>query len=436
MQKVYTKIESIVGNVVTVKAEGVRLGDLALVGDSYATVIKLDRDIVSLQVFAGAQGVGTSDPVRFLGRPMMVSFSEHLLGRVFDGAGVPRDHGPALTENMIPIGGPSFNPAKRILPKNMIRTGIPMIDVFNTLVESQKLPIFSISGEPYNALLSRIALQAEVDVIVLGGMGLKYDDYLAFRDTLEKGGAMSHTVMFIHTASDPTVECTLVPDMALAVAEQFALNGKKVLVLLTDMTNYADAQKEMAITMELENEDEEAWMGTYNLLTQKPVIYAANVAEDDLANDGADNAHVQAVRKYAAEQNSEIFVICAQIEEEISELDEDERKMFLEDLGLKESGLEKLVKASYHLLGLMSFLTSGEDETRAWTIKIGTKAPQAAGKIHSDFERGFIKAEVVNYQDLLDCGSYAGAREKGLVRMEGKDYVVQDGDVILFRFNV
>ena len=192
----------------------------------------------------------------------------------------------------------------------------------------------------------------------------------------------------------------------------------------------------MAITMELENEDEEAWMGTYNLLTQKPVIYAANVAEDDLANDGADNSHVQAVRQYAAEQNSEIFVICAQIEEEISELDEEERKMFLEDLGLKESGLEKLVKASYHLLGLMSFLTSGEDETRAWTIKIGTKAPQAAGKIHSDFERGFIKAEVVNYQDLLDCGSYAGAREKGLVRMEGKEYVVQDGDVILFRFNV
>ncbi|WP_373216047.1 redox-regulated ATPase YchF [Ruminococcus sp. 5_1_39BFAA] len=192
----------------------------------------------------------------------------------------------------------------------------------------------------------------------------------------------------------------------------------------------------MAITMELENEDEEGWMSTYNLLTAKPVIYAANVAEDDLADDGASNSYVEAVRKYAAEQNSEIFVICAQIEEEISELDEDEKKMFLEDLGLTESGLEKLVKASYNLLGLMSFLTSGEDETRAWTIKIGTKAPQAAGKIHSDFERGFIKAEVVNYQDLLDCGSYAGAREKGLVRMEGKEYVVQDGDVILFRFNV
>ena len=192
----------------------------------------------------------------------------------------------------------------------------------------------------------------------------------------------------------------------------------------------------MAITMELDNEDEEGWMGTYNLLTWKPVIYAANVAEDDLADDGESNKYVAEVREYAKEQNSGVFVICAQIEEEISELDDDEKKMFLEDLGLKESGLEKLVRASYHLLGLMSFLTSGEDETRAWTIKIGTKAPQAAGKIHSDFERGFIKAEVVNYQDLLDCGSYAGAREKGLVRMEGKDYVVQDGDVILFRFNV
>ena len=193
---------------------------------------------------------------------------------------------------------------------------------------------------------------------------------------------------------------------------------------------------QLAITLETENEDEDVWLATYNLLTAKPVIYAANVAEDDIADDGANNQYVQAVREYAAKQNSEVFVICAQIEEEISELDEDERKMFLEDLGLTESGLEKLVRASYHLLGLMSFLTAGEDETRAWTIKIGTKAPQAAGKIHTDFERGFIKAEVVNYQDLLDCGSYAGAREKGLVRMEGKEYVVQDGDVILFRFNV
>ena len=254
MQKVYTKIESIVGNVISVKADGVRSGDLAEVttstGKSYANVIKLDGDLVSLQVFSGASGISTGDSVRFLGVPMRVSFSDNLLGRVFDGAGKPRDNGPDLEDNMIPIGGPSVNPARRIVPKNMIRTGIPMIDVFNTLVESQKLPIFSISGEPYNQLLARIAMQAEVDIIVLGGMGLKYDDYLFFRDTLNASGALSRTVMFIHTAADPTAECTLVPDLSLAVAEQFALQGKKVLVLLTDMTNYADALKEMAITMD------------------------------------------------------------------------------------------------------------------------------------------------------------------------------------------
>ncbi len=254
MQKVYTKIESIVGNVITVKAEGVRNSDLAEIttstGKSYANVIKLDNDLVSLQVFAGAMGVSTGDSVRFLGYPMRVSYSDDLLGRVFDGAGKPRDNGPELEDNLVDIGGPSVNPSKRIVAKNMIRTGIPMIDVFNTLVESQKLPIFSISGEPYNALLARIAMQAEVDVIVLGGMGLKYDDYLFFKDTLAKSGALSRTVMFIHTASDPTVECTLVPDMSLAVAEKFALDGKKVLVLLTDMTNFADSLKETAITME------------------------------------------------------------------------------------------------------------------------------------------------------------------------------------------
>ena len=192
----------------------------------------------------------------------------------------------------------------------------------------------------------------------------------------------------------------------------------------------------LAVGFEPADEDEEAIFSSLNLLTAKPVIYAANVGEGDLADDGASNPGVQAVRGYAAENGSEVFVICAQIEEEISELDEDEKAMFLEDLGLKESGLDKLIKASYHLLGLISFLTSGEDETRAWTIKRGTKAPQAAGKIHSDFERGFIKAEVVNYKDLLEQGSLAAAREKGLVRMEGKDYVVQDGDTILFRFNV
>ena len=193
----------------------------------------------------------------------------------------------------------------------------------------------------------------------------------------------------------------------------------------------------LAKTFELgEDEDEQKWFKEYNLLTAKPVIYAANVSEDDLADDGASNAYVQKVREHAKEEACEVFVICAQIEQEIAELDDEEKAMFLEELGLKESGLEKLIKASYSLLGLISYLTAGEDETRAWTIKIGTKAPQAAGKIHTDFERGFIRAEVVNYQDLLDGGSLSAAKEKGLVVLEGKEYVVIDGDVILFRFNV
>lgn len=210
----------------------------------------------------------------------------------------------------------------------------------------------------------------------------------------------------------------------------------KELELLESLKAHLEAGK-MARTFDVpEDEDIENWFAGYNLLTAKPTIYAANVAEDDLANDGADNAYVADVRDMAAKEGSEVFVICAQIEQEIAELDDDERAMFLEDLGLKESGLEKLIKASYSLLGLISYLTAGEDECRAWTIKKGTKAPQAAGKIHTDFERGFIKAEVVNYQDLLDNGSLAAAREKGIVGMEGKEYVVKDGDVILFRFNV
>ena len=192
----------------------------------------------------------------------------------------------------------------------------------------------------------------------------------------------------------------------------------------------------LAITYQTDDEDEQKWLAEYNLLTSKPVIFAANVSEDDRADDGASNPYVQEVREHAKEQHSEVFVICAQIEQEIAELEDDEKKMFLEDLGLSESGLEKLIKASYRLLGLISYLTAGETETRAWTIKVGTKAPQAAGKIHSDFERGFIRAEVVNYKDLLDCGSLSAAKEKGLVGLEGKDYVVKDGDVILFRFNV
>lgn len=227
-------------------------------------------------------------------------------------------------------------------------------------------------------------------------------------------------------------------DRRIAKTTKVARNDKtaaKELEFLEKIKAHLEEGKP-AKTLELENEDEEAWMAGYNLLTWKPVIYAANVSEDDLADDGESNEFVQRVRTLASEEGSEVFVICAQIEQEIAELDDEEKAEFLEDLGLSESGLEKLITASYHILGLQSYLTSGEDETRAWTIPIGCKAPQAAGKIHSDFERGFIKAEVVNYQDLLDCGSYAGAREKGLVRMEGKEYVVRDGDVILFRFNV
>jgi V/A-type H+-transporting ATPase subunit B len=254
MNKVFNRIESITGNVITVRAQNVQYKELAQIntrfGKSLAQVNKIEGDIVSLQVFAGGQGISTGDEVRFLGREMRVSFSEDLLGRIFNGSGEPRDKGPALTENMKPVGGPSVNPTKRILANRMMRTNIPMIDMFNTLVVSQKLPIFSISGEPYNQLLARIAMQAEADVIVLGGMGLKYDDFLYFKDELSQGGALSKTVMFIHTASDPTVECMMIPDMVLAVAEQFALQDKDVLVLLTDMTNFADAMKEIAITQE------------------------------------------------------------------------------------------------------------------------------------------------------------------------------------------
>ncbi len=254
MRKVYNKILSVTGNVITVKATDIAYEELAEIttqrGKSLAQVIKLENDIVSLQVFAGSQGISTNDEVRFLGNPMRVTFSDNMLGRIFNGSGIPRDKGPLLTDNLIQVAGPTVNPAKRIIPKKMIRTNIPMIDVFNSLVVSQKLPIFSVSGEPYNELLARIALQAEVDMIILGGIGLKYDQYMFFKNTLEEGGALSRSIFFVHTASDPIVEGLMVPDLGLAVAEKFALNGKNVLVLLTDMTNFADALKEIAITME------------------------------------------------------------------------------------------------------------------------------------------------------------------------------------------
>ncbi|MBQ3288277.1 MAG: V-type ATP synthase subunit B [Kiritimatiellae bacterium] len=252
--KVYHKIDALSGSVATLRAEGVRYGEIAEVasraGTSLAQVIKLDGPNVTLQIFAGARGVDTSASVRFLGETMKVPFADALLGRVFTGACVPRDGGPAVEGDPSPIGQPSVNPSKRIMPHQMVRTNIPMIDLFNSLVKSQKLPIFARAGEPYNELLARIALQADSDVIVIGGMGLKYDEYLKLRNTLDASGALAKTVMFVHTAADPTVECMLVPDVSLAVAEKFALGGKDVLVLLTDMTSFADAMKEIAITME------------------------------------------------------------------------------------------------------------------------------------------------------------------------------------------
>jgi V/A-type H+-transporting ATPase subunit B len=254
MRKYFDEITRIAGNVVTVKATGVGYNELAVIdtpaGQSLAQVIRLSGDEVSLQIFAGTQGVSTGDRVRFLGKPMEVPFTDDLLGRVFDGSARPRDDRPAVEGKQVPIGAPPVNPVMRRMPDEMIETGIPMIDIFNSLVESQKLPIFSVAGEPYNELLARVGLQAKADVIILGGMGLRHDDYLTFRNTFEEGGVLGRSIMFVHTAADPVVEALLVPDMCLAVGEAFALQGKKVLVLLTDMTAFADALKEIAITME------------------------------------------------------------------------------------------------------------------------------------------------------------------------------------------
>ena len=254
MRKYFDEITGIAGNVVTVRATGVGYDELAVItgpgGSSLAQVIRLNGDLVSLQVFSGTQGASTGGRVRFLGKPMRVPFSDGLLGRAFDGAGRARDGRPEPDGEDVEIGSPVVNPVLRRLPGRMIRTGIPMIDVFNSLVESQKLPIFSIPGEPYNELLARVGLQASAEVVVFGGMGLRHDDYLGFRRAFEEGGVAARTVMFVHTASDATVECMMVPDLCLAVGEAYALRGKRVLVLLTDMTAFSDALKEIAITME------------------------------------------------------------------------------------------------------------------------------------------------------------------------------------------
>jgi hypothetical protein len=227
-------------------------------------------------------------------------------------------------------------------------------------------------------------------------------------------------------------------DRRIAKQSKGARNDKalaKEVELLKKLKAHLEDGK-LAKTFVIEDEDEAQIIADCNLLTDKPVIFAANVSEDDLSDDGASNEYVSQVKEYAKEFDCEVFVVCAQIEQEIAELDEEEKAMFLEDLGLTESGLEKLIRASYSLLGLISYLTAGPMESKAWTIKKGTKAPQAAGKIHSDFERGFIRADVVSYDDLVALGSNAAAKEKGLVRSEGKEYVVQDGDVVLFKFNV
>lgn len=255
MKVVYDRILDMRGNLITVIANDVALGELARIdlkdGRSiYASVLRIEGDRVTLQVFQNTRGISTDDQVTFLKRQMQATFGDALLGRRLSGAGIPIDGGPAIVGEPINIGGTSFNPVKRIIPREMVRTNVPMIDVFNCLVKSQKIPIFSIPGEPYNALLMRIANQTDADVVIIGGMGLTFKDYQAFIDNAEDSGSMNKTVMFIHRATDPAVECLLVPDMALACAEKFAINDKNVLVLLTDMTAFADAIKEISITMD------------------------------------------------------------------------------------------------------------------------------------------------------------------------------------------
>jgi V/A-type H+/Na+-transporting ATPase subunit B len=255
MKKIHDRINDMRGNLITVTAVGARLGELARIDKSdgtsvYASVLRFDEDQVTLQVFGGTRGISTGDKVVFLNRGMEVIFADSLLGRRFNGAGVPIDGGPEMIGERVPIGQPSFNPVKRIIPREQVRTNIPMIDLFNCLVKSQKIPIFSIPGEPYNPLLMRIANQTDADVVVIAGMGLTFADYQAFIDNAEESGSAQKTVMFIHRAIDPAVECLLSPDLALACAEKFAISGRDVLVLLTDMTAFADAIKEIAITMD------------------------------------------------------------------------------------------------------------------------------------------------------------------------------------------
>jgi V/A-type H+/Na+-transporting ATPase subunit B len=255
MRKIYDRIIDMRGNLLTVRACNVSLGELARIdkhsgSKTFASVLKIDGEKVTLQSFENTRGLATNDRVEFLGKQMQAVISERLLGRRFNGSGKPIDKGAEIVGDAVDLNSPSFNPVCRIVPHDLVRTNIPMIDVFNCLVKSQKIPIFSVAGEPFNALLMRIANQTNADVVVIGGMGLRFDDYQEFINNAEREGSSEKTVMFIHQATDPVVECILVPDMALACAERFATNGKDVLVLLTDMTAFGDALKEISITMD------------------------------------------------------------------------------------------------------------------------------------------------------------------------------------------
>lgn len=260
----YSGITSIVGDIVNLKIGDIntmsippRNRDLAIIEQEGATfslaqIIKLSDDLVSLQVFSGTKGLSNNASVRFLGVPMQATYSDNIFGRIFNGSGEAIDNGPSLSlEPKVKINGPTVNPSARVLASRMIHTKVPMIDVFNCLVESQKIPIFSVAGEPYNDFLARIGVQAETDIVIFGGLGLIYDDFHGFKTAFEEAGVLSRTVMFVNLASDPTVERLMVPDLCLAVAEKMAAEeGKRVLVLLTDMTAYADAMKEIGIAVE------------------------------------------------------------------------------------------------------------------------------------------------------------------------------------------
>lgn len=317
----------------------------------------------------------------------------------------------------------------------------PRLDVLGELYHTQKIVPASIEFVDIAGLVAG-ASHGE-------GLGNKFLSHIREVDAIVHVVRCFDDPNIIHVSGsvDPIRDIEVINlELALADLEQVSkkLEKDSKLVKTGDKGLIASVSLMQKIKQALENnqmarslsydEDEEKILKNLQLLTAKPLIYVANIGEDDLGKE--DNGYVKKVKEYAQKENAKVITLCAKIEEELISLSPDERPLFKEELGIKESGLEKLVSASYDLLGLMSFLTAGEKEVRAWTIKKGTKAPGAAGKIHTDFEKGFIKAEVVSYSDLIECGNFVKAKEKGKVRIEGKDYVVQDGDVMLFRFNV